>query len=109
MGETPKQVVTLTERQISLIGFAIKSRRAEFGFEAVKRQLLAGKIALVLLSEDIAADSAKKIEMMATRQRVPVYRMQNDTSWRAQLGIERFKIIALHRGPLAKGFFKNVK
>ncbi len=109
MGDAPKQTITLTERQISLIGFAVKSRQAEFGFEAVKRQLLAGKIAFVLLSEAIAADSAKKIRAIAERQRVPVYALQNDTPWRTQLGIERFKIIALHRGPLAKGFFKNLK
>ncbi len=104
-----EQTIELTERQISLIGFAIKSRHAEFGFEAVKRDLLANKTAFVLLSEAIAADSGKKIEMIAKRQRVPVYHLKNDTPWRQQLGIDRYKIIALRRGPLAKGFFKNVK
>ena len=103
------QTIELTERQVSLIGFAIKSRSAEFGFEAAKRDILSGKAAFILLSEEIAGDSAKKMQTIARRQGVPVYFMKNDTQWRKKLGIERYKIITLRRGPLAKGFFKNVK
>jgi len=101
--------IELTERQVSLIGFAIKSRSAEFGFEAAKRDVLSGKAAFILLSEEIAEDSAKKMRTIAHREGVPVYSMKNDTPWRKKLGIERYKIITLRRGPLAKGFFKNVK
>ncbi len=109
MDRTGKKTIRLDEKLIGMMGLAIRARSVELGFEAVKRNLLKNKIAFVLLSEEISADSAKKIRYLAERRRVPVFELEQDPPWRRRLGIEPFKIMGMRRGEMAKGFLKHLK
>ncbi|NOX38526.1 MAG: hypothetical protein GXO78_13425 [Calditrichaeota bacterium] len=106
-GETERKI-RLNEKLVGLMGLALRARLVELGFEAVKRNIEKNKIAFVLLSEEISADSAKRIRWIAERHRVPVFAMQDDLPWRTWLGIDRFKIIGMRRGEMARGFLKHL-
>ena len=99
----------LNDQEITLIGFALRARQMVKGFEGVMHHLRKNKIAFVMLSEDISADSKRKVENLARSKQVPVIMLQRGLAWRQRLGIDQFKVLALQRGEISRQFLKKLK
>lgn len=99
--------IELTPGLAALIGFARKARQVEAGFEAVRRAIEKQKIAFVLVDESLAENSFKKI-LAATHQRqTPLLRVRKGKDI-SLLKLSGNKILGLHHGGLAKGFWDKL-
>lgn len=96
--------IFLNEKLSVLINFAVKSRALASGFEAVKRSLLKGNAALVLLDDTLTEHSRQKINSLANKTGIPVYFIKVNQQQENLVTLTGYKILALHRGALAKGF-----
>lgn len=98
--------VHIKESQVGLIGFAIKNRRLNFGYNAVRRSIMKGKTALVLVNKEISKHTLKKVIELAGQYKVPVYRIHGDANSLAAIRFDRYKILAVHRGNIAQGLLE---
>lgn len=100
--------IELNSKLSGLLGFAQKSRAIESGFEAVRRGIVKGKIAFVLVDESLAQNSFKKISLIAKRHHTPMMIVKS-TRYGGLVNMAGYKIVGMHQGQLAKGFIDKLK
>ena len=100
--------IQLYGKLIGIIGFARKSAAADIGFEAVRRSLLQGKAAFVLVDHSLTENSLKKIVAIAEHRQTPVFRVQKNQDGIDLVGISGYKMLSIHPGGLAKGFIDKL-
>ena len=54
-------MTTLTDKVLSLLGFAAKAGKLSYGFDSVKNTLLQNKSKLVLIANDVSPKSKKEV------------------------------------------------
>lgn len=100
--------ITLSEGSRTLLGFALKSKALSMGFEAARRSVGRQKAAIILVDESLALNSTKKLQGIAMAAEVPVLRVisaQPELSLQTLCG---YKIVALHKGSITKGFLEKL-
>ncbi|GAB4335876.1 MAG: hypothetical protein Kow0037_16420 [Calditrichia bacterium] len=107
MGNRMKSV-TLPQQSIGLIGFAIKSRQAVFGFEAVRRAAAQQKLALVLVNHSISENTLKKLNSFLKDQKIHIFRVAPSTDWNKEWGLEDRKIMGIMKGNLGKSILDKI-
>lgn len=103
------QEIAINSRQKSLIDFALKSRTIACGYEAVKQAIRKGRAAVVLLSPDISENSLKKISSLTEPKNISIFMVRIDENMNLSILTDRYKVIALHEGGIAKGFMQNTE
>ncbi len=101
------QTIVLDPALAALLGFARKARQVEAGFEAVRRGIEKQKIAFVLVDDSLAENSFKKILAAARQRQTPLLRVRKGEDI-SLLKISGNKILGLHHGGLAKGFWDKL-
>lgn len=102
------QDIQLDGKQTGIIGFARKAAAADAGFEAVRRSVLQGKAAFILVDHSLTENSLKKIVAIAGPRQTPVFRVQKNQDGIDLVGLSGYKILSLHPGGLAKGFIDTL-
>ena len=93
----------IRERIVALLGMARKSAKAVAGSNLVLSALGGhGRIAFVLLAEDVSAGIADKVIGKAERMKVPCFRLLTKDFMGQVMGKGERSVVALASGPLAK-------
>jgi len=93
----------ILERIVALLGMARKSGKAVAGSNLVLGALGGhGRIALVLLAEDVSDGIADKVIGKAGRMNIPCFRLLNKDSMGQVMGKGERSVVALVTGPLAE-------
>lgn len=64
----------------SLVGFAVRSRKALLGITAISHALTKGKVSLVLIDASMSASSRQRLSSACNRFKVPVFLLDNRLS-----------------------------
>lgn len=101
--------VTLSPALAGLLGLARRAGQLIGGFEAVRRELMRGRMALVLVDEELSDNTLAKVRGAAAAARVPVVTV---AAAAGKPGLNRQfgkKILALHSGSMADGIVNTLK
>ncbi len=98
----------LTDRLITLFGFAKKARMTVSGLEAVKRAIMKEKLAIVLVQTTVGKNTLKKIQQLTRRNDIPIFGVSGDSPVEVQLW-GGYKIYGVRKGELANAIMEQVK
>jgi ribosomal protein L7Ae-like RNA K-turn-binding protein len=100
----------LNKNLAGYLGIALKSKNIVLGYEAVTRYLKRTKIAVIIISSEISHNSLKKINYMAQKENVPLFKIIYEKELLDSVqGIAGYKVVGLLRGNLAMGFLNKIK
>jgi ribosomal protein L7Ae-like RNA K-turn-binding protein len=99
--------VQLKQHCFPLIGFAIKSRNAVLGFEAVRRGVKKNKIDLVLLNSNISEYTFKKLSSLLKRKKIPYFQTSANIDWQKLWGFSSIKILGIRKGNISQKILEN--
>ena len=99
--------IQVSDKSVSLIGFALKSKQLVNGYEAVCKSVIKNKIEFVLVKSDISDRSLRKLTSFLQQYQISVYKTLPQTDWHKLWGMERWKIIGFHKGKLGRTILQN--
>lgn len=105
----PMKIVKMNKQTVPLIGFALKSKEAVLGFEAVRRAAKKKKIALVLVHSKLSGNSVQKLAKFLNRTQIPLFQTSVDVDWINLWGIHTHKILGITRGDISPKILQNLK
>ena len=101
--------VPVDTRTAALVGFALRARQVELGFEAVRRAAIRGKLAGVLVSGNISRHSLEKIIRITLRWEIPLFQTAGAFNWEEAWGLSLHKILGLRKSELGRTVIQNFK
>lgn len=99
--------VQLKQQIFPLIGFAIKSRNAVFGFEAVRRGVKKNRIDLVLLNSNLSEYTAKKLSSLLNHKKIPYFQTSANIDWQKVWGFNSIKILGIRKSNISQKILEN--
>jgi len=101
--------VRIDQKLSALIGFARKARYTIAGFEAVRRAAKKGKLALVLVDQDISGNTLQKLYGVVKENRVPLIRIVTPQTWNELWGIKNQKVLGIAKGNFGRTIIQKIK
>ncbi|GAB4371202.1 MAG: hypothetical protein Kow0042_13810 [Calditrichia bacterium] len=92
--------VTIDPKTATLIGFALKANQTVRGFEAVRRSIHKGKLAVILVPHEISAYSLRKLQKLAKASKLMLVQTVAGTDWQKLWGLSNNKILGILKGDL---------
>lgn len=93
----------------TLIGFAIKSRQAICGFEAVTKAIERKKIILILVKDQTSTATHNKLKKQLKGQEIPIIITSSQVNWETQWGISRHHILGIFNGIIGNNIIQYFK
>lgn len=86
---------------LNLLGLAMRAGQVVSGDDMCEREVRAGKIAIVLMDEEVSVNTRKKYTSLCGERKVPRYEISADALGNA-IGKPNRMIAAVRKGSLAK-------
>jgi ribosomal protein L7Ae-like RNA K-turn-binding protein len=103
------QNLTLDKKTVTLVGFAIKSGQAAFGFETIRRLYEKDKLVFIMINNQISDNSYKKICNLSKRKPILIVKTEEKINWQKTWGIEKQKILGIINSTLGRSIIKNLR